>query len=54
LCFVSIFGGLQLFGFMGIFLGPVLAAFFLTILEIYREHYYPPATEGGTSPSAPA
>lgn len=45
LVFISIFGGLQLFGFMGIFLGPVCAAFFLTILELYRQHYYPPARE---------
>ena len=34
LAFASAFGGLQAFGFMGIFLGPILASLFLTALEI--------------------
>ena len=33
--FVSIIGGIQLFGILGIFLGPVLAAFLLALLKIW-------------------
>ncbi len=34
--FFSIFGGIKLFGFLGIFLGPILVAMSLSIIHIYR------------------
>jgi predicted PurR-regulated permease PerM len=37
--FFSILGGLTVFGFLGLFLGPVLIALCVSILEIYRLNY---------------
>ncbi len=34
---VGLFGGIALYGFIGIFLGPVILALFLTIVKIYSE-----------------
>ena len=39
LVFFSVLGGLDVFGFIGIFVGPLIMAMFLTILEIYRLKY---------------
>lgn len=37
LIFLSIFGGMELFGFfMGIFLGPILVSFLIALLDIYK------------------
>lgn len=36
LLFFSILGGLQVFGFLGIVLGPVVAALFIGVFELYR------------------
>ena len=36
LMFLSVIGGLQFFGFLGIFLGPIIAAFFMVFLHIYE------------------
>jgi predicted PurR-regulated permease PerM len=41
LVFLSIMGGLSVFGFLGIIYGPLIAACFLTLAEIYQEHYRP-------------
>jgi len=35
--FFSILGGIYVFGFLGIIMGPVIAALLLTVLQIYRE-----------------
>ena len=35
----AILGGLQLYGFVGIFVAPVLLALFLSFVQIYRELY---------------
>ncbi len=35
--FFSILGGIYIFGFLGIIMGPVIAALFLTMIKIYRE-----------------
>jgi predicted PurR-regulated permease PerM len=46
--FFSILGGLAAYGFIGIFLGPILLAILLTAIQIYREEYSdepPPALE---------
>ncbi len=36
---ISAFGGLSLFGLWGVVYGPVIMILFLTMLEIYREHF---------------
>ncbi len=40
----SILGGLQVYGFLGVFLGPVVLAILFSFVDIYREEYRPPAT----------
>jgi len=35
--FFSILGGIYVFGFLGIIMGPVIAALFLTMIKIYKE-----------------
>lgn len=39
LVFISIMGGLSVFGVLGIIYGPLIAASFLTLAEIYQENY---------------
>ena len=39
LLLISIIGGLQVYGFLGLFLGPVVLAILFTFIEIYREVY---------------
>lgn len=46
--FFGMLGGLQVYGFLGIFLGPVLLTIVLSFVEIYREEY------GGTPDMDPA
>lgn len=36
---LSIFGGIKLFGFLGIVFGPVLLIFVVTTLQVYLEHF---------------
>jgi predicted PurR-regulated permease PerM len=38
LLFLGIFGGLKVYGPLGIFLGPILISCVLVFLQIYREH----------------
>lgn len=49
LVFLSILGGLKLFGFLGIIYGPLIIATFLTMAEIYTASYnrYVTSDEGG-------
>jgi predicted PurR-regulated permease PerM len=48
---ISILGGLSVYGFLGVFLGPVVLGILFAFVEIYREEYQqtpavaPPATE---------
>lgn len=37
--FLAIFGGLAFYGIIGIFLGPIMLALFLALIEIYRKEY---------------
>jgi len=37
--FFSIIGGLAAYGFIGVFLGPILLAILLTAIHIYEEEY---------------
>jgi hypothetical protein len=51
--FFSIVGGLVAYGFIGVFLGPILLAILLTAIHIYEEEYQTtrpiiPKTETGT------
>ena len=39
LLLIALLGGLQVFGFLGVFLGPVLLALLLTFVAIYRDLY---------------
>jgi predicted PurR-regulated permease PerM len=34
---VAIFGGIEMFGIMGVFLGPILAAVLMALLQIWPE-----------------
>jgi predicted PurR-regulated permease PerM len=34
---VAIFGGIEMFGIMGIFLGPILAAVLISLLQLWPE-----------------
>jgi predicted PurR-regulated permease PerM len=37
--FFGVLIGLEIFGFMGIIFGPLLIAYFLTLIGVYREEY---------------
>jgi predicted PurR-regulated permease PerM len=39
LLLISIIGGLQVYGFLGLFLGPVVLAILFAFIDIYREEY---------------
>ena len=39
LVLLSMFGGLKLFGFLGVIYGPVIMIFLITTIEIYLDHY---------------
>ena len=39
LVFLSIFGGVSVFGMMGILVGPLIASFFTTVVRIYRRDF---------------
>ncbi|MBH2006779.1 MAG: AI-2E family transporter [Myxococcaceae bacterium] len=39
LVLLSVLGGVHLFGVLGLFYGPLVVTMFLTLIEIYKEHY---------------
>lgn len=39
LVFMSILAGIQIYGFFGLFYGPLLVTIFLSLAKIYQEHY---------------
>lgn len=41
LVFFSLLGGFDAFGPVGLLIGPLMMVFFLTLVEIYRDHYRP-------------
>jgi predicted PurR-regulated permease PerM len=41
---IAILGGLQVYGFLGVFLGPVMLAILYAFVDIYREDYHAPGT----------
>lgn len=46
--FFSILGGIYIFGFLGIIMGPVVAALFLTMIKIYRDELVPETPDPNT------
>jgi len=48
LVFIAIFGGIEAFGILGLLLGPIAVALFLSLLRIYQSDYRP-----GGKPLAP-
>jgi predicted PurR-regulated permease PerM len=49
--FFGILGGLQAYGLLGMFLGPVLIAILVAFLRIYREQYAMPALPQPPTPN---
>lgn len=49
LVFLSMFGGLAVFGMMGLFVGPLIAALFMSMVRIYRRDFL-----GKSAPLMPA
>jgi predicted PurR-regulated permease PerM len=45
LVFLSLLGGLEVFGLLGIILGPLIFAFFLSLLRMYRRDFQRQAAE---------
>ena len=41
LVFLSVLGGLSLYGVLGLFYGPLIVAIFLTLVDIYESDYRP-------------
>lgn len=39
LLIIALLGGLKLFGLIGVFFGPMILVFLLTLLEVYEKHY---------------
>jgi predicted PurR-regulated permease PerM len=52
LVFIAIFGGIEAFGVLGIILGPIAVAVFLSLLRIYQ-HDYRPEGPMAQDPAAP-
>jgi predicted PurR-regulated permease PerM len=50
LLFFGMLGGLQAYGFLGIFLAPAVIAILFAFLQIFREQYSTPAETGATGP----
>ena len=54
LIFLGIVAGLTLFGMLGIFYGPLIITMFLTLAEIYKEHYREGLLQGPLASAAAA
>ncbi len=53
LLFFSILGGIYVFGFLGIIIGPVIAALFFTMLRIFRDEFAADPRLAGVEESPP-
>jgi predicted PurR-regulated permease PerM len=49
--FIAAFGGIQTLGFLGVFLGPILAAVFVAALDLYFEKALTEQTSLGLNPA---
>jgi len=47
----ALLGGLQVYGFLGVFLAPVILAILLTFTDIYRDLYAPEPDPPATPPA---
>jgi predicted PurR-regulated permease PerM len=45
LILVSTLGGLQVFGMAGLLIGPMLAAMFMTMIDVYQKWFHDELTE---------
>ncbi len=52
LTFFSVLGGLSLFGVVGLFLGPLILAVVLSLLEVYQRYFLPAQPEQFCEPAA--
>jgi predicted PurR-regulated permease PerM len=50
---VTVLGAIQFVGLWGVFLGPITAAFFYSLVNILHQKFAPPATETEHTPEAP-
>ena len=50
LVLISLFGGLEAFGPMGVLIGPMSMALFVALLRLYERNYRPPGTFSPQSP----
>ena len=53
LLLIALLGGLQVYGFLGVFLGPVILALLLTFVAIYRDLYVAPPMIQPAVPAEP-
>lgn len=53
LVFLSMFGGIAVFGMMGLLVGPLIASLFMAMLRIYRRDFLRPPSQDTPAPSAP-
>jgi predicted PurR-regulated permease PerM len=51
--FFSLLGGLAFFGAIGLLLGPLIVAFFLSVVRIYERDYGRPHERTGAPPTPP-
>jgi predicted PurR-regulated permease PerM len=49
LIFCSMLGGVNVYGFTGLIVGPILMAVLMSFISIYREHYLVEKTPGNDS-----
>jgi predicted PurR-regulated permease PerM len=50
LVLISVFGGIEAFGAIGLLVGPMFVAMFVAMLRIYERNYRLPSTEGRLHP----
>lgn len=50
LVLISVFGGIEAFGAIGLLIGPMFVAMFVAMLRIYERNYRLPSTEGRLNP----
>ncbi|TKS61447.1 MAG: hypothetical protein EWM72_00585 [Nitrospira sp.] len=48
---LSVLGGLALYGFLGLFVGPILVSLLMTAVQIYREEYHTVSNQAENSPA---
>lgn len=51
--FIAIFGGLQMFGFFGVFLGPIVAAVLISMIQVWPRIVYPESAQSVRSDAFP-